>query len=407
MDKTMKGRNVFDRRSFLALAAQAGAGVAAGVGFAPGLMAAEEPFRLGWVRPTTGRLASSFSLLFIGGLIAIDEINASGGILGRQIVRVEEDDEGSPAKQPGIIRKLADANISYLCGPAGSSQTLASLQASTAAKIIQTGSALAADLADGNKYPYHYQLTYNTDLQAELIAAYAVKTMQAKKIGVLHEATAFGEQGANATVAQLKKLGVNPALVQSFPADVNSFDPYINNLQNAGTDVLVAWLANISNVAMAFRSMNSRGWSPPILGHNGLFADSLFDLVPIEALRNVICTYYKDMTYTATEYPGSRQVEYAKKIAKYPEAKAWAPSIVVQSHYDFLHLLRKTIEQEKTFDVAKVKAALDKVKDYDGIVGKIGFTPENHCGIKLDAMVFAKLASGRDEKAMGIFRERV
>jgi ABC-type branched-subunit amino acid transport system substrate-binding protein len=284
---------------------------------------------------------------------------------------------------------------------------LASLQASTAAKIIQTGSALAAELADGGKYPFHYQLTYNTNLQAELIAQHAVKTLKAQKVGILHEATAFGSQGADATVAQLQKLGMKPATVQSFPADVSSFDPYITNLQNAGTDVLVAWLANVSSVAMAFRSMNSLGWSPPIVGHNGLFADALFDLVPIEMLRNVVCTYYKAMTYTATEAPGARQVAYAKKIVAYPEARAWAVNVVVQSHYDFLHLLKKTIEQEETLDVMKIKTALDNVKGYDGIVGKISFSPENHCGIGLDDMVLAKLASGRDAKAQGIFRERV
>jgi ABC-type branched-subunit amino acid transport system substrate-binding protein len=398
----------FNRRGFLGLAAGAGAGLAAGgLKFGIGKANAQEVFQLGWVRPTTGRLASSFAPLFVGGLIAIDEINAAGGILGRQIVRVEEDDEGSPAKQPGIIRKLSDAGISYLCGPAGSSQTLASLEASTAAQIIQTGSALAAALADGAKYPYHYQLTYNTNLQAELIASHAAKVLKGQKIGILHEATAFGEQGATATIAELQKLGLNPSTVQSFPADVASFDPYITNLQNAGTDVLVAWLANISSVAMAFRSMNSLGWSPPIVGHNGLFADGLFDLVPVELLQNVVCTYYKAMTYTATESPGARQVEYANKIAQYPEAKAWAVNVVVQSHYDFLHLLKKTIEQEQTFDVAKIKAALDQTKDFDGIVGKINFTPENHCGISIDDMVLAKLASGRDPKAQGIFRERI
>src|SRR5262249_18853156 len=120
-------RDVIDRRAFLRLAAQAGA--AFGLGNAA--FAEQQPFKLAWIRPTTGRLASSFAPLYIGGLIAVDEINAAGGILGRPIVRVEEDDEASPAKEPGIVRKLSQQEIGCFVGPTGSSQSLASIAATT------------------------------------------------------------------------------------------------------------------------------------------------------------------------------------------------------------------------------------------------------------------------------------
>src|SRR5580698_5614104 len=79
-------RDIIDRRALLRLAARAGvAALGAGQAFAQ----QPPPFKLGWIRPTTGRLASSFAPLYFGGLIAIDEINAAGGILGRPITRVE------------------------------------------------------------------------------------------------------------------------------------------------------------------------------------------------------------------------------------------------------------------------------------------------------------------------------
>src|SRR5581483_508030 len=68
-------RDVIDRRALLRLAAQAG--IAFGIG-SPAF-AQQQPFKLGWIRPTTGRLASSFAPLYFGGLIAVDEINAAGG----------------------------------------------------------------------------------------------------------------------------------------------------------------------------------------------------------------------------------------------------------------------------------------------------------------------------------------
>ena len=93
-------RNVIDRRALLRLASQLGVVSLAG----PAFSQQSQAFKVGWIRPTTGRLASSFAPLYFGGLIAVDEINAAGGILGRQIARVEEDDEASPAKEPGFVR---------------------------------------------------------------------------------------------------------------------------------------------------------------------------------------------------------------------------------------------------------------------------------------------------------------
>ncbi|HQP34277.1 MAG TPA: hypothetical protein PLI95_03835, partial [Polyangiaceae bacterium] len=79
-----------DRRGFLSTAGALGVDMM-GMGASPLLMAQQQNFTVGWVRASTGRLASSFAALYVGGLIAIEEINAAGGILGRPIVRKEED----------------------------------------------------------------------------------------------------------------------------------------------------------------------------------------------------------------------------------------------------------------------------------------------------------------------------
>src|SRR6516162_8906249 len=166
-------RDMIDRRALLRLAAQAGVAAFAG---GP-VFAQQQPFKIGWIRPTTGRLASSFAPLYFGGLIAVDEINAAGGILGRPISRVEEDDEASPAKEPGIARKLREQDIGCFVGPTGSSQSLASIAATTSAKTIQSTYAVAAEAGDGRKYPCHYQIMFNTDQQADVCVEYMVQKL--------------------------------------------------------------------------------------------------------------------------------------------------------------------------------------------------------------------------------------
>lgn len=394
-------RNTLDRRLFLGGGAALGASTLVRPGFA-----ADDTFKIGWVRPTTGRLASSYAPLYIGGLIAIDEINAAGGVMGRKIARQEEDDEASPAREPAVIKKLQEGGVRYICGPTGSSQSLAALAVTTASKTITTMYAIAAEAGDGNRYPWHYQCTFNSDLQAEMASRYLVETLKLKKIGILQENTAYGEQVVAACQTILKKLGVAPVGVEVFPITAPDLNGYVGNLRKAGADGVLFWTGSTPITAKGFNSMHSQKYYPAIAGHSSLFADSLLDLVPAEALQNAAGTYYKTLTWSDKEEIGSRQMDFARKANAFPETKETGVNVAASPFYDFLHLVRAAIEQEKSFDPEKVKRAMDATKDYRGLLGTLSFTPTNHAAISVENMTMATLLSGRDPKAMSVFRKR-
>jgi branched-chain amino acid transport system substrate-binding protein len=395
-----------DRRALLRSAAQVGV-AAFGASLGGSAFAQQQALKLGWIRPTTGRLASSFAPLYFGGLIAVDEINASGGIMGRQIARFEEDDEASPAKEPGIIRKLREQDISCVVGPTGSSQSLASIAATTPAKLIQSTYAAAAEAGDGKRYPYHYQIMFNTDQQAEVCVDYMVRALGGKKVGILQENTAFGEQAAASTKSILrKKFGLAPVSEQVYPITAPDLSAYVANLQKAGAEGIIGWIANVPNAAMIFNTMKTLKWFPPVTGHSGLMLPALFDLVPAEAVKNVFATYYRNFTWTDTEQPGARQVEFAKKLAKYPEAKGYEVNVAAGPYYDFIYLLKAAIETEKSFEPEAIKHGLDNIKNFKGLMGDFSFTPENHSGIGTKDVVLVSVASGQDPRAMGCMRAR-
>jgi branched-chain amino acid transport system substrate-binding protein len=396
----MVRRHAFDRRAFLGGAAAIGAS-----SFQRAALA-DETFSVGWVRPTTGRLASSYAPLYIGGLIAIDEINAAGGVLGRKVVRQEEDDEASPAREPAVIRKLLEAGIRYVCGPTGSSQSLAALAVTTPAKIITTMYAIASEAGDGARYPWHYQCTFNSDLQAEMASRHLVETLKLKKIGILQENTAYGEQVVAACQTVLKKLGVPALGVEVFPITAPDLNGYVANLRKAGADGVLFWTGSTPITAKGFNAMHAQKYYPAIAGHSALFADSLLDLVPPEALQHAAATYYKTLTWTDMEDIGPRQVDFAKKANAFPETKEAGVNVAASPFYDFLHLLRAAIESEKSLDPQKVKRALDATRDYKGLLGTLSLTETNHAAISIEDMTMATLLSGRDPKAMSVFRKR-
>jgi len=394
-------RNSLDRRAFLGGAAALGAST-----FGGGALVADEAFNIGWIRPTTGRLASSYAPLYIGGLIAIDDINASGGVMGRKIARQEEDDEASPAREPAVIKKLQESGVRYICGPTGSSQSLAALAVTTPAKTITTMYAIASEAGDGTRYPWHYQCTFNSDLQAEMASRYLVETLKLKKIGILQENTAYGEQVVAACQTALKKLGVTPVGVEVFPITAPDLNGYVGNLRKAGADGVLFWTGSTPITAKGFNSMHSQKYYPAIAGHSALFADSLLDLVPPEALQNAAGTYYKTLTWTDKEAIGARQMEFAKKANAFPETRETGVNVAASPFYDFLHMLRAAIESEKSFDPEKVKRAMDATKDYNGLLGTLNFTATNHAAISIEDMTMATLLSGRDPTAMAVFRKR-
>jgi ABC-type branched-subunit amino acid transport system substrate-binding protein len=366
---------------------------------------AEEVFRLGWIKPTTGKLASSFAPLYEGGLLAVSEINAAGGIMGRKIVLHEEDDEASPAKQPAVMSKIRDAGIGFVLGPTGSSQSLAALPIGSEAKIIQCGVANSGELADATKYPYNYMLVYTTEQEGRIGATYMVERIKAKKIGILYESTAFGEGLAAASTKAIKQLtGQDPTSVQSFLMTATDLSVQVRKLQQAGCDGLLVWMASNTHIGMAFNTLSQIGWLPPVIGHVNLFNETLMQQVPADSLENVYAVYYRNWTYSDKQPPNARAVALAKKFSEIPALNNIQAYIAGTPHYDFLYLIKHGIETAKSFDTDAVKRVLDNVKGFKAAIGTLGYSATNHAGVPDEDIVMARVIV-KDGQSRGALRQ--
>ena len=365
-----------------------------------------DTIKIGSARAMTGLVASSFAPLYVSVKIAVEEINASGGMLGRPIEIIEADDESSPAKEPAVMRKLIDGGAQALLGPVGSSHTMAAVATTTTAKVIHAGGGWAEELADGIKYPYHYQFTYNTGHQGEAIARLITEKLKLKKVGILQENSGLGESGGAATTRALKKRGLEPVAVEVYPPNATDLKVYLNKLRSAGADAIVLWNSPVQGMLLTASGLQALKWYPALLGGNSLFSNTVLENTDPEVLKNAYGTLIKTMTYTDTEAPGARQVAYAKRVVTFPESKFWEINAAISPFYDYLHLLRQVVDTEKRFDTERIKKAFDATRNYDGMIGKISFSPENHCALTGDQMVMATLLSGKDDRSMHVFRER-
>jgi branched-chain amino acid transport system substrate-binding protein len=369
--------------------------------------AASGPLRIGMVLALTGRVASAYAPLYVGARIAAEEINAAGGIMGRKVEFVEGDDEGTPAREAPVIHSLLEKGIDVLLGPIGTSPVLASLSVTTPARMIQAGGATAEEVANGVKYPYNYQFSYNSSHQARVTVEFITTKLSSKKIGVLQETFAQSEAIANSTIAGLKDHQIAPVGYEVFPTNASDAKSYLRNLQRAGTEVLVLSTSLPSSTLLVFNGLRGLGWYPEIIGYTGFFSDSLLEILPPEAMAKVYIAYLKNFSYAAGGAPPERQVQYVKKLLGYAETKGQEPNAASWAYYDAMHAFKWAIEKANGTDPEKLKSVLDSMTDFPGMLGKMSFTAENHSALGPDALVMCKFDSARAPQAMGAFRERV
>lgn len=304
------------------------------------------------------------------------------------------------------MRKLMDSGAQAMLGPVGTSHVLAALTTTTASKMIHAGGSWAEEVADGLKYPYHYQFTFNTGHQGEAITRHIVEKLNLKKIGMLQENSGFGESAGAATTRALKRRGLELVALEVYPPTATDLKVYLNKLRAAGADAVVLWNSPVQGILLTAAGLQAMKWYPALLGGNSMFSNTVLDNTDPEVLKNAYGTLIKNFTFSATESPGARQVAHAKRVVTFPEAKFWEINAAISPFYDYLHLLKQVVESEKRFDSERIKKAFDATKNYDGLIGSISFTPENHCALTGDQMVMATLLSGKDPRSMNVFRER-
>jgi branched-chain amino acid transport system substrate-binding protein len=219
----------------IAIAAIAGA-------FFPLTSSAADPIKIGMVAPLTGPGAESGRFQMNGAKLAVEQINKAGGVMGRQLELVVEDDQTT---NPGAIlafSKLAgDATIPAFIGSIRSTQVHA-----MAPDILKTGKPVMIGGTDpqltrlGN--PWLFRFRPNDIYSARVIADYGVNTLKLKKWAIVHSTDAFGTNGMKNLAEALKNLGASTVLVQGYTNNSQDFTPVALAVKQSGAEVMGTYM---------------------------------------------------------------------------------------------------------------------------------------------------------------------
>lgn len=229
--------------------------------------ASGETFTLGLICPLSGSSAVSGQILKNATEMAVNEINAEGGINGEiQIVLAEVDDEGVPATSVTAMQKLVEQDkVNAVIGAQASSCTLANMEITKAAKIpqITPASSNVAVTQSGNDYIY--QMTATDELHMRNIMKYMAEEKGAKSFAILYESSDFGTGGYKIAGNVCGDYNLTMADSEVYNAGDTDFSVVLGKMQQANPDFFIFWGYH-TEVAMICKQMQQYGISYPAIG---------------------------------------------------------------------------------------------------------------------------------------------
>lgn len=243
---------------------------------APAIGAAQEPIRLVNLLELSGPIASAGTNYRNGVELAVKEINAAGGVLGRKFEVTTLDTQSNPGISKALAQKAVDMGAFAVIGPTFSGAMVVSASETRRAEIPNfTGAAAAAITQQGNPYVIRTNTTQSQSMPK--VARYIKDNLKAKSVDVIYINSDFGKGGRDEFLKAAKSLGLAiGADISTDQAQIDFSAPVIKAKQSNG-DVLFVY-TNEEEAARLLRELRKQGYAKPIVGDTTLISQKSIEL---------------------------------------------------------------------------------------------------------------------------------
>jgi branched-chain amino acid transport system substrate-binding protein len=372
--------------------------IAGALAFAASLpAAAQDVVKLGLVAAMSGQSAKSGEAIVRGLSLAVDEINARGGLLGKKVELIVRDDESNPAKGAIAARELVQREkVAALFGGLDTPVSLAIVPFANQNKVPFMGVWAAGTpiTRNGAAENYAFRVSAVDELVDKALVDYSIAKYQAKKPGMILINNPWGESNEKGLKAALAAKNIPYAGIEKFETNDVDVVPQLSRLKEAGADVLYL-VANVAPSSQVVKSLDRMGWNVPIVSHWGPAGGRFTELAgPSAAKVHFIQTY----SFSGKLSPKGEAVLAALK-KKYPEIKTLAdvtPAVGIANAYDAMHLTALAISKAQSLEGPKVREAFYAIDSYDGLIKSYRkpFSPENQDALSEKDYLFTHFVEG-------------
>jgi branched-chain amino acid transport system substrate-binding protein len=330
---------------------------------------AADPIKIGLSAAFSGPNAAAGQALSRGAELAMDEINAAGGVLGRQLALVIRDNEHKLDRGVAQTRELIEREgCSAILGSQGSFIGLAVIETIHELKVPWFGLAVGGvGIIENKRTPnFMFRVATNDREVAKFLVNYGMGKVGGKKFAVLNEDTGWGVPAIADLEAALKEKGLAPASTDKMKVGDSDFTPQMLRAKNAGADTILSF-SNAVEMANALKAGNKMSYKPKVLSAWGL-ANPTFPSLAGPLADGVMVM----QTFTFVQNTKPKAVALFKRFTdKYKDIKD-ANEVPFPSYtgnaYDATHMIALAIKKAGGTDGSKMQAALESLGSYDGLL---------------------------------------
>ena len=357
-------------------------------------IAAKEPILMGYLPALTGPSSSTGIGVTRGVQLAVDEINASGGIDGRQIELIVRDTQSDPTKAVNGAAELAKARkVSVVIGPGNSGESLAAVPLLARSNMPQVHGCWVDTLTDPKKYPMCFRNAPTNQQIGGAANRYVVEVLKRKKVAIISDTTGYGVATLEAYVPMLKAIGADVVYQNSVDAANPDLKAEFLRIQSAGAEAIMPWSVNAGFLSRIINTRGQMGWDVPIVGQTTLGSGQTRDLLEKpEYWAKVYPNNFRPVCYAPGGKLPDRTIAFLDRLksakVEMNDTLLWWIGL----GYDSPRMVAEAIKNGGTAP-DQIVANLNKLKGYPGVYGDISYTPDQHNGYPDDEVVMVEANS--------------
>lgn len=341
------------------------------------------PIVIGYYGDLSGRTSNFGVSTKNGVMMAADEINKAGGINGRQITILSEDDEGRPEKAATVVTKLIDQDrVIAVLGEVASGNSLAAAPKAQAANVpmISPSSTNPAVTQVGD---YIFRVCFIDPFQGEVMAKFAANTLKAKKAAIMLDFNSPYSRGLTEFFEKsFTKLGGQVVSKQSYTQGDRDYKGQLTSIRSLNPDVIYV-PGYYGEVGVIAKQAKQLGIQQPLLGGDGWDAPQLWELGGDSLNGSFISNHYsvEDPSPAIQKFVGDFRARYNI-----------IPDALAALGYDAMRVLADALKRSGTTDGPKLRDAIAATKDFQGVTGVITINSERNA---VKPAVVLKLQDGK------------
>ncbi len=336
--------------------------------------ASDDPVVLGFFGPLTGPTADAGNALLEGAELRVQQLNESGGILGREVELVTCDDQSQPEQGVTCVQRLIDQdNVDAIVATLHSPIISATAPIAGENEVPMVGAGTGVSWCNEG-FEYVWRETANSDANAQAITQ-ANADSDWSTIGILYQNDDYGASGQESLAAI---EGIEVVAEETYnPAD-RDYSGQIISLLGAEPDVIAVWGLG-DTLGPVTNQLRQQGWEGPIVGAEGYTLPEVVDI----AGENVDGVIFSSLYYIP-ESPADYPEEGIREFLEAYEAEfgGMPASDNAYRSYDGATILAHAMEQAGSVEGPDVKAAIDSISDLEGLAGTFDFASGGCEGIQ-------------------------